>query len=430
MTTATDEERPATLAGGLVALLRAPFAAEAWVDTSQVVMSFLVAMVAWTVVVTLGTAVLSLAITAVLAVPFLAAMYGASRMFSSWQRSRVEGLLGPAIPSTQRPGGATWLRRLLADTRDPNTWRQLSYHLLSGFTSTVFFVLVIGCWVLGILLSTIAAYRWALREESILAPMLNPGGIAVLTAAGLVLFFAAPWVARVVATLDIALAEALLAPSRGAELARRVTSLAESRAGVIDAADSERRRIERDLHDGTQQRLVSLALSLGIARTTLVDVPEPARDAIVEAHEQAKLALADLRGVVRGMHPAILDDLGLDAALSGIAARSTVPVRLLVELPRRAPRAVEAVAYFVVSEALTNVAKHARATQVDIVVEQTPDGLLRIIVSDNGVGGAQPERGTGLSGLRQRISSVDGTMTISSPPGGPTLIVVELPCAS
>jgi signal transduction histidine kinase len=203
---------------------------------------------------------------------------------------------------------------------------------------------------------------------------------------------------------------------------------------VIDAADAERRRIERDLHDGTQQRLVSLAMNLGMTRTTLTDVPEPVRVAIEQAHDEAKLALSELRDFVRGLHPAVLDDLGLDAALSGIAARSAIPVRLMVELPVRPPRAVETVAYFVVSEALTNAAKHSGATVVDVVVEYTApddtahDNLLRVIVSDNGTGGADPARGTGLQGLSQRIRALDGLLTVQSPQGGPTVLVADLPC--
>jgi signal transduction histidine kinase len=170
-------------------------------------------------------------------------------------------------------------------------------------------------------------------------------------------------------------------------------------------------------------------MNLGMTRTTLTDVPPHVREAIAQAHEEAKLALTELRDVVRGLHPAVLGDLGLDAALSGIAARSAVPVRLLVELPRRPPRAIERVAYFVVSETLTNVARHAHATIVNIIVELENDQL-RIIIFDDGRGGADPSRGTGLRGLSQRIRSVDGSMTIDSPPDGPTLITVELPCAS
>jgi signal transduction histidine kinase len=213
------------------------------------------------------------------------------------------------------------------------------------------------------------------------------------------------------------------------ELERKVESLAESRAGVVDAADAERRRIERDLHDGAQQRLVSLAMNLGLARSTLTDVPEPVRQIIVEAHEEAKEALAELRNLVRGLHPAVLEDRGLDAALSGIAARAPLPVRVQVAVSDRASPTVEAVAYFVVSECLTNIARHSAATQAEIDVRRSGDALV-VRVTDNGIGGADPVRGTGLASLARRASSVDGSLQIESPAGGPTVIAVELPCES
>ena len=224
---------------------------------------------------------------------------------------------------------------------------------------------------------------------------------------------------------------ALLGPGRGEELAQRVESLARSRAEVVAAADAERRRIERDLHDGAQQRLVSLAMHLGMARANLADAPEPARQAIAQAHDEATTALTELRDFVRGLHPAVLDDRGLDAALSGIAARAPFPVRLRVEVARRCSPSIEAVAYFVVSEALTNVAKHADAGQAEVTVARTGERL-RIVVSDDGRGGATPADGSGggLRGLAQRAAAVDGTLAIHSPPGGPTTITVELPCES
>jgi len=195
----------------------------------------------------------------------------------------------------------------------------------------------------------------------------------------------------------------------------------------VDAADAERRRLERDLHDGTQQRLVSLAINLGMARAQ-VSTAEEARQAIADAHEEAKSALAELRDLIRGLHPAVLEDRGLDAALSGVAARMPIPVRLTVDLPRRPAPVIEAVAYFVVSEGLANIVKHAQASQAEIVVSRAGDRL-HIIVSDDGVGGADPTRGTGLTGLAKRAASVDGTFEIVSPPGGPTLLTVDLPCA-
>jgi signal transduction histidine kinase len=418
--------------GVLVTLLRAPWGARAWIDTAQVLAGLPIALLAWTVTLSLATLVLTLAVTAVLTIPFLAALFACSGLFTAWQRARLHGFLGRPLPPVEdHPAGNGWLRRLWAQARMPATWRQLGYHLVSGFSATFLSTVVIGCWTAAAMLATIAAYAAAVPAGTMLdRPLHTATGLILLTLLGLVLLLGAPWIAALAARLDGAMAHIMLSPSRSERLARRVASLSESRADVIDAADTERRRIERDLHDGTQQRLVSLAMNLGMTRITLTDVPEEVRGAINHAHEEAKLALSELRDVVRGLHPAVLDDLGLDAALSGVAARSPVPVRLLVELPRRPSRAVEKVAYFVVSEALSNVAKHARATQVDIMVELADDALLRIIVSDNGRGGADPGRGTGLRGLGQRIRSVDGSMNIDSPPGGPTVLVVELPCAS
>ena len=201
------------------------------------------------------------------------------------------------------------------------------------------------------------------------------------------------------------------------------------------AADAERRRIERDLHDGAQQRLVSLAMNLGMARERFAGAPEPVRRAIADAHDEAVLALSELREFIRGLHPAVLNDRGLDAALSGLAARAPLPVRLRVDVQRPASPSVEAVAYFIVSEALTNVAKHAQAARAEVTVTRDGD-VLRVTVTDDGSGGAVPAEGddagagTGLRGLTQRAAAVDGTLTIDSPPGGPTVITAELPCES
>jgi signal transduction histidine kinase len=217
-------------------------------------------------------------------------------------------------------------------------------------------------------------------------------------------------------------------------LALRVESLARSRADLVDAADAERRRIERDLHDGAQQRLVSLAMNLGMARERFDGEPEPVRLAIAAAHDEAVLALTELREFIRGLHPAVLSDRGLVAALSGLAARAPLPVRLQVDVPRPASAAVEAVAYFIVSEALANVTKHAQASQAEVAVTRAGD-VLRVAVTDNGRGGAafgasDGVDGTGLRGLAQRAAAVDGTLSIDSPRGGPTVITAELPCES
>ena len=354
----------------------------------------------------------------------------AVRGFGALQRARFRTLLGVEIPAPPRGTGGGWpLLRPVRAWRAPATWRQLGYHLLALVGGTAGGAVVVACWSAPVL--AIAYLAGRLGDGRRLGLGL---GAAVLAAAMLLV---APRVARVVAQADEAAGRALLGPSRGEELAVRVESLARSRAEIVAATDAERRRIERDLHDGTQRRLVSLAMHLGMARASLTDAPEPVRQVIEQAHDEATEALAELRQLVRGLHPAVLDDRGLDAALSGIAANAPLPVRLRVDVPTRCAPGVEAVAYFVVSEALTNVAKHAGASHAEVTVERTGDRL-RIVVSDDGRGGAtlDPDgsaangSGTGLRGLAQRAAAVDGTLTVESPPGGPTTITVELPCGS
>ncbi len=220
----------------------------------------------------------------------------------------------------------------------------------------------------------------------------------------------------------------LLGPSRAQRLQERVDQLAVSRIDLIEAIDAERRRIERDLHDGTQQRLVSLAVSLGLAMAARPDLASDAREVIARAHLEAKEAIAELNDLVRGLHPAVLEDRGLDAALSGLAARTPLPVRLRINLEGRLAPKVEAVAYFVISEALTNATKHANAMRAEVVVRQVGE-VLRVRVTDDGLGGADTAAGTGLTGLAKRVGSLDGVFHVSSPVGGPTTITAELPCA-
>ena len=293
-------------------------------------------------------------------------------------------------------------------------------------------------WLAGLVYTLLYVYAWTMPPQSLLATASrgrppDTSRIAhipmdvYLTAAGIVLLAARRGSPPALAALDARAARALLGPSRAEELEHRVEHLTQTRTGALDAADAERRRLERDLHDGTQQRLVALAMRLGMARAEPAGATQ-AHQVIAEAHEDAKAALAELRNLIRGLHPAVLEDRGLDAALSGVAARMAIPVRLTVDMPRRPSPVIEAVAYFVVSESLTNITKHAQASQAEVVVQRAGDRL-HIIVSDDGAGGADPARGTGLAGLAKRAASVDGTFEIASPPGGPTLITVDLPCA-
>jgi signal transduction histidine kinase len=332
------------------------------------------------------------------------------------QRHRCWSVLGVEIPSPPATRSTSLPRWLGGSLRSAATWRQLAYHLVVGPLMAVGGLLT---------LSLLAGGSFLLLPKLFGAPK----GKVIVTTVGVVLLLLTPALAALVTWLDRMAATALLGPSRAVELERRVETLSQSRAGVVDAADAERRRIERDLHDGAQQRLVSLAMNLGIARETLTDLPAEARLAIAAAHDEAKEALTELRNLVRGLHPAVLNDRGLDAALSGIAARAPLPVRLTVDMTGRASPTVEAVAYFVVSECLANIARHSNARQAMIDVRLT-GSVLRIQVTDDGVGGADPARGTGLSSLVQRARSVDGTLRLDSPAGGPTVVTAELPCES
>jgi signal transduction histidine kinase len=244
---------------------------------------------------------------------------------------------------------------------------------------------------------------------------------------GLVLTLPTAALINLTAILHGIVGQRLLAPSTEEVLTERVEELTESRSAVMRAMHLERRRIERDLHDGAQQRLVSLAMELGLAREKLASDPEAARKLIDASHEDAKLVLSDLRDLVRGIHPAVLTDRGLDAAISAIAGRSPIPITVDITLNERLPEEVEGTAYFVVVEALTNVAKHSGATSASVAIRRQR-GWLRLVISDNGRGGADLAKGSGLRGLRDRIHALDGTFALQSPAGKGTTLMVEIPC--
>jgi signal transduction histidine kinase len=393
-------------------------------STALVVVGGVVGVVSGVVVLLVGVVSVVLALTVVGLPAAIALLFGVGGGFTAVQRSRIAAYDVTLTVASGPTGG--WLAR----ARQPGPWRALGYHLLAAPVGLTGFALLTTLWSTALALVTLVSFGWLLPAGSAYGIAdYEPVSVTAACVSSVVLAAGAVLTARGLAWLDVRLARSLLQSSRVEVLAKRVTALAESRADVVDAADAERRRIERDLHDGAQQRLVSLAMNLGMARANLADADPQARAAIEQAHDEAKQALVELRDLVRGLHPAVLDDRGLDAALSGIAARSPVPVRLRVSVPARPSRTIEAIAYFVVSEALANVAKHARADRAEVEVTRTGD-VLRIVISDTGQGGADPRAGTGLRGLGQRIGSVDGALRIDSPAGGPTAIIVELPCES
>jgi signal transduction histidine kinase len=269
---------------------------------------------------------------------------------------------------------------------------------------------------------------WLLQKWHVSAPVPYLGGMIGGAVLGLLLLPLPAQLTRGLASLDIAVARYLIGPGGSTDQTERITELEQSRARVVDAAEAERRRIERDLHDGAQQRLVSLAMNLGRAKARFADDPDGAREIIEQAHTEAKEALAELRNLVRGVHPPVLSDRGLDAAISGLAALCPVPVTVHADTGPRPPVSAEAIAYFVVAEALTNVAKHAHASRADVSVTRHGD-VLRVLIRDDGAGGANPH-GQGLAGLADRLAGVDGRLSVRSPDGGPTVIEAELPCRS
>jgi len=367
-------------------------------------------------------------------IPLLGVTLRLASWFARAERARFAFLLGVAIPAWPELGRAGYRWGIIPRWRmfsERATWAEIGYGLLRLPISAVALTISVGVWAAGLVALTLPAYGFALPgggpniDGSVLRGAVP---LAVSVILGVALLLAAPQVTRGLAVADGSLSRGLLGPRRTRDLEARVSQLETSRERVVDAAEAERRRIERDLHDGAQQRLVALAMELGRAKVKFADDIDAARELVDQAHVQAKEALTELRNLVRGVHPPVLTDRGLDAALSGLAALCPVPVDMHVDVPVRPKAAVEAVAYFMVAEALTNVAKHSRASHAKVVVEgHGYPGTLTVMVSDDGIGGADPNS-PGLAGLADRVSGVDGRLSVESPVGGPTIIAAVLPC--
>lgn len=335
------------------------------------------------------------------------------------ERRLVRLAFGVRIADPYRPRAKRGLLHWLIS--DPATWKDLGYLLLLIPLSLAEFVASVLLWgTTGALLG--APVLLALGTPAWLAGVRvdTPPLSLLAVVVGVAGFCVTLYGVRAMAWLHGLLAVALL----GGNEADRLRA---SRARGVDAAEAERRRIERDLHDGAQQRLLAVAVDLGRARAKLDTDPAASRELIVQAHAGTKAAITELRDLARGIHPAILTDRGLDAALSALAARAPVRVDVVVELPVRPPAAVESIAYFTVSEALANLAKHSAATEGSVRVRG--DGSTVVVeITDDGVGGATVLPGGGLAGLADRAATIDGLLVLRSPAGGPTLVRVELPC--
>ncbi|HET6506577.1 MAG TPA: sensor domain-containing protein [Baekduia sp.] len=339
------------------------------------------------------------------------------------------GLAGVPVERSHRTwAGDGFLARLRGALTDPMTWRELVWLALSFGVGTACFVAGVTAWSIGLGFLTLPLWGWALPDgvELGVATMHSVWWMIVFAAiTGPPLAILGAWGLRGSAWGQAKLIEVLL---EGNEQ-ERIAELQVSRAGAVDAAAIELRRIERDLHDGAQARLVALAMEIGMAREQIERDPEAAAAALANAHEDAKTALVELRDLARGIHPAILTDRGLDAAVSALAARCPVPCTVSLDVPDRMPAAIESAAYFTIAEALANVAKHSGATRCEIS-GRIDQGMLVVKVHDDGVGGLDAARGTGILGLRGRVEALDGKLLVASPAGKGTLLRAELPCGS
>ncbi|MFI2452305.1 sensor histidine kinase [Streptomyces sp. NPDC019539] len=367
---------------------RLAFDRHTWKEVAHLLSDLPVAVAGFVYTVTMVAVGAGLSVT-VVGLPLLAGGLAGARLLGRWERARARALLDVRMdePSRlpRRPGTGL-LASLWNGLKDPVGWRTVLYAFIRlPWAVLSFTVTLVGLFVL-----------W---------PVL-------------------PFVVRALANVDRAMVRGLLSPSD--ELERRIAELESDRGVVVDTAAADLRRIERDLHDGAQARLVALAMGLGLAKEKLPEDPDAAAAMVDEAHGEVKLALQELRDLARGIHPAVLTDRGLDAALSSVASRCTAPVQVTVDMAARPAEAIEGIAYFTVSELLQNVSKHSGARTASVDVWRREDRLL-IQVQDDGRGGASPSGGTGMAGLAERLGAVDGLFVVDSPAGGPTVVTAELP---
>ncbi|WP_438827386.1 sensor histidine kinase [Streptomyces otsuchiensis] len=438
MSTVTTEwagERPPTRSWYRSAL-GLMFGARTLREGVHLLLNFPLALTAFVFTVTAMSVSAGLLVTFV-GLPLLCLTLIATRGFGMVERARARGLLrmrvaepAPLLSRSERRGFFVWMGAVL---RSGSCWRSVVYALMHLPWAVITFSLVVAFWSAGLGALTYPVWFWTLPEgdrvgvnvdgqgggwvwdgplELILAPLL---GALVLLAAG--------WLIRGMAVVDRLLVSGLLGPSSDES---RVRELETGRSRVVDTSAADLRRIERDLHDGAQARLVALAMDLGLAKEKLTEDPETAARMVDAAHGEVKLALQELRDLARGIHPAILTDRGLGPALSAVASRCTVPVTVEADLDGRPAAAIEGIAYYTASELLQNVSKHSRARAATLDVWRAGERLM-LQVTDNGVGGASTGNGTGLAGLAERLEAVDGMLAVSSPQGGPTAVTAVLP---
>ncbi len=406
--------------------LRLLFSSETWISFGFILLNFVLGLFWFVVLVTLISTGLATVITLV-GIPLLAGTMLLWIWGARVERMRFNSMLGERImdPYAPLPDGGLW-DKLKTRLRDQHVWMDLLYLFILFPIGLIQFVIAI-VWT-SVAFSMIAAPSWFWVNDATGDWTINtlPEAIGVALV-GIPVLLALPYILIGMVRAHAWLARHLLGSDIESILTERVGQLTESRSRAVNASVDELRRIERDLHDGAQQRLVRLAMDLGRAKEKMDSDPEGAKALVSDAHDEAKLAMREIRDLVRGIHPAVLTDRGLDAAISALAGRTSIPVTVETDLPERLPDAIESTAYFVVAEALTNVARHSGATSASVTA-RVANGVLLLDVVDNGHGGAVTTPSGGLAGLADRVAGVDGTLTVDSPVGGPTRIHLELPC--
>ena len=431
--------------GIVTRFVRAPLHPATWLATGAIVAGFWVELFAFLAIIGILSTGVSLLFVGIGIVLIVVAIEG-SRIVARIERRRaLVADRRPLIAHAYRPYGSGLRELLTALFLDPNRWRDVGYVFIAFPLTVLEFAAVVALWSATLFLLSVPV--WTLLTGEVLGGLdlaagpvpalsrlstLSAPAVAIVSlVAGLVLLPVSSFAAQGLMALHRQVVAVLLCDSGTAALEQRVETLEVSRKAVLDVEASELRRIERDLHDGAQQRLVMLTINLGLAADKMDSDPTAARDLVVDARDQARLALAEIRSLVRGIAPSILMDRGLVPALSALAGQSPVPTVVLASLPagERASDAVERAAYFVVAEALANVAKHSRATRAEVHVRREGP-LLVVEVRDDGRGGASLLPAGGLTGLAGRVEGLDGRLTVHSPEGGPTAVRAEIPAAA
>jgi signal transduction histidine kinase len=388
-------------------------------------------VIEFTFLVTALSTGVGLAVT-LIGIPILIASVYAWGWLAEIERRTIGALTGNQIASPYRPlpaGG--WWERLRARLADPATWKDLTFLFLQFPFGLLSFIVAVTVLSVGISGVTLPLWYWAVPDGAdwtvfqLIDVDTLPEALAAAPLGALVLWLGVPalgWLGRFYG----AYAELLLGSNEDPAVTAQMSDLRDARTRIIEAADAERRRIERDLHDGAQQRLVALSINLRMAEKRAAEGDPAAAELVRTAGEEAGLALKELRDLARGIHPAILTNRGLAAALDDLATRASVPVELVAVPPQRLPDAVESTVYFLVSECLANVGKHAEATQATVAVTVVGEEV-EVVVKDDGVGGAELGNGSGLQGLEDRVGALEGCVDIDSPAGGGTTVMATIP---